>query len=71
MPISDIDLNNLKTPGEYYSQDTANTNTILNSPVPGGFRIEVTQLTPWTILQKVIANSDHIKEFYRYFSNNK
>ena len=71
MPISNIDLNNLKTPGEYYSLDTANTNTILNSPTPVGFRIEVTQLTPWTILQKVIANSDHIVEFYRYFSKNK
>ena len=71
MPISNIDLNNLKTPGEYYSENTANTNTILNSPVPGGFRIEVTQLTPWTILQKVIANSDHIIEFYRYFSKDK
>ena len=68
MSISNIDLNDLKTPGEYYSENTANTNTILNSPVPGGFRIEVLQLTPWTILQKLIANSDNIQEFYRYYS---
>lgn len=70
MTISNIDLNNLKTPGEYYSENTANTSTITNAPVKSGFRIEVKQITGGTILQKVIANSDNIQEFYRYFTNN-
>ena len=69
MAISNIDLNNLKTPGEYYSENTANTTTITNAPVKSGFRIEVKQITGGTILQKVISNSDHIQEFYRYFSS--
>ena len=69
LAISNIDLNNLKTPGEYYSENTTNTNTITNSPVTGGFRLEVIQLTPWVVLQKLIANSDNIQEFYRYFSS--
>lgn len=66
-PISNIDLNNLKTPGEYYSENTANTTTITNAPVTSGFRIEVVQITGGTILQKLIANSDNIQEFYRYY----
>lgn len=70
MSITNIDLNNLKTPGEYYSENTANTTTITNAPVKSGFRIEVKQITGGTILQKVIANSDNIQEFYRYFTNN-
>ena len=70
MLISNIDLNDLKTPGEYYSENTANTTTITNAPVKVGFRIEVKQITYGTILQKVIVNSDNIQEFYRYFSNN-
>lgn len=61
------DMDNYKTPGKYYSPATANTSTMSNTPVTGGFSLMVIiNGQDWINQYAVPVNGSTIK--HRYFT---
>lgn len=61
---ANADINNYKTPGKYYSPDTARTSTLKNCPAGAGFTLDIlTQSTNW-IFEIIIQNSNNTNLIY-------
>lgn len=68
---SNHNMNTYSTPGVYVCPTQSIANTLENSPLSGGFRLEVTMMGNNTnfVWQKAIENSDKLTEYVRFSSN--